>query len=97
MGRYAGYAVSRRRLRRPHLQRAYRDGERRRRGTPELTARQWELLRLVADGHTNAQIARRVGRSEGTVGTHLQNIYRRLQVPSRTAAVTRAFPDTAAV
>jgi DNA-binding NarL/FixJ family response regulator len=34
--------------------------------------------------------------SEGTVRIHLQNIYGRLQVPSRTAAVTRAFPHLAA-
>jgi DNA-binding NarL/FixJ family response regulator len=50
-------------------------------------------LRLVADGRTNAQIARRLGLSEGTVRTHLENIYGRLQVSSRTAAVLRAFPD----
>ena len=61
--------------------------------TPELTRQQWELLRLVAAGHTNAQIARRVAVSEGTVRIHLQNICGRLQVSSRTAAVTRAFPD----
>ena len=54
--------------------------------------RQWELLRLLAAGHTNTQIARRLGISERTVRTHLENIYRRLDVSSRTAAVTRAFP-----
>ena len=80
-------------LLRPHLHQAYLDAERRRQGTPELTRRQWELLRLVAAGHTNGQIARRLGVSEGTVRIHLQNIYGRLQVSSRTAAVTRAFPD----
>ena len=84
-------------LLRPHLHQAYFDAERRRRGIPQLTRRQWELLRLVAAGHTNAQIARRLGLSEGTVRTHLQNIYGRLQVSSRTAAVTRAFPDLAAL
>jgi DNA-binding NarL/FixJ family response regulator len=46
--------------------------------------------------HTNAQIGRRLGVSEGTVRTHLENIYRRLQVSSRTAAVTHAFPERAA-
>jgi hypothetical protein len=45
----------------------------------------------VAAGHTNAQIARRLGISEGTVRTHLENIYRLLKVSSRTGAVTRAF------
>jgi DNA-binding CsgD family transcriptional regulator len=78
---------------RPHLHRAYLDAERRRAQSAPLTARQTDLLRLVADGHTNAQIARRLELSEGTVRTHLENIYQRLQVSSRTAAVLRAFPD----
>jgi DNA-binding CsgD family transcriptional regulator len=80
-------------LMRPHLHQAYLDAERRRASSPGLTARQTGLLSLVADGHTNAQIARRLGLSEGTVRTHLENIYGRLQVSSRTAAVVRAFPD----
>jgi DNA-binding NarL/FixJ family response regulator len=50
----------------------------------------------VAAGHTNAQIAHRLGVTEGTVRTHLENIYERLQVSSRTAAVTRAFRDRVA-
>ena len=78
---------------RPHLHQAYLDAERRRASVAQLTPRQTDLLRLVADGHTNAQIARRLGLSEGTVRTHLENIYGRLQVSSRTAAVLRAFPD----
>ena len=82
-------------LLRPHLHRAYLDAERRRRPAPQLTPRQWELLRLVAAGHTNAQIARQLGVSAGTVRIHLQNIYARLHVSSRTAAVTRAFADLA--
>jgi DNA-binding CsgD family transcriptional regulator len=83
-------------LLRPHLQQAYLNAERRRHPVPRLTPRQTGLLRLLADGHTNSQIARRLGISEGTVRTHLENIYDRLQVSSRTAAVTRAFPDRAA-
>ena len=82
-------------LLRPHLHEAFLDAERRRRGIPDLTARQWDLLRLVAAGATNAQIARRLGISEGTVRTHMENIFARLQVSSRTAAITRAFPDRA--
>jgi DNA-binding CsgD family transcriptional regulator len=84
-------------LLRPHLYQAYLDAERRRHPTPRLTPRQWELMNLIAVGHTNTQIARRLGLSEGTVRTHLQNIYGRLQVSSRTAAVTRAFPQVRAV
>ena len=83
-------------LLRPHLHQAYLDAERRRHPVPRLTPRQTGLLRLVAAGHTNTQIARRLGISEGTVRTHLENIYDRLQVSSRTAAVTRAFPALAA-
>ena len=83
-------------LLRPHLHQAYLDAVRRRHGVPRLTRRHWELLRLVAAGHTNSQIARRLGVSEGTVRIHLQNIYARLQVSSRTAAVTRAFSDLTA-
>ena len=50
--------------------------------------RQMDLLHLVAAGHTNTQISRRLGISEGTVRTHLENIYQRLHVSRRTAAVT---------
>ena len=78
---------------RPHLHQAYLDAERRRASVSPLTPRQADLLRLVAAGHTNAQIARRLELSEGTVRSHLEHIYGRLQVSSRTAAVLRAFPD----
>ena len=80
-------------LLRPHLNQAYRDAERRHSGTPRLTPRQWDVLRLAAGGYTNSQIGTRLGVSEGTVRKHLDNIYGRLQVSSRMAAVTRAFPD----
>ena len=84
-------------LLRPHLHRAYPDAERRRDPAPQLTPRQRELLNLVAAGHTNTQIARSLGVSQATVRTHLEHIYGRLHVSSRTAAVTRAFPDKAVV
>jgi len=79
-------------LLRPHLHQAYLDAERRRHPVPRLTPRQKDLLHLLAAGHTNTQIARRLGISEGTVRTHLENIYDKLHVSSRTAAVTHAFP-----
>ena len=76
-------------LLRPHLIAAYRTAERRRRAPAALTPRQVELLQYVAQGYTNTQVARRMGLSEGTVRTHLNHIYERLGVTSRTAAVTR--------
>jgi DNA-binding CsgD family transcriptional regulator len=77
----------------PHLDQAYLDAGRRRHPIPQLTPRQRDVLHLVAAGHTNTQIARRLSISEGTVRSHLENIYKRLHVSSRTAAVTRAFAD----
>jgi DNA-binding CsgD family transcriptional regulator len=83
-------------LLRPHLYQAYLDAEHYRHPVPRLTPRQRDLLRLVAAGQTNAQIARRLGISEGTVRTHLENIYKRLGVTSRAAAVTRVLTDRVA-
>ena len=52
-----------------------------------LTARQLEVLRLVADGLSDRQIADRLGLSEHTVHRHMQNSYARLRCRSRAAAV----------
>jgi len=79
-------------LLRPHLDARFRQWQRGRRPVT-LTPRQRELLALVAAGRTNGQIARLLGISEGTVRTHLENIFGRLGVSSRAAAVVRAFPD----
>lgn len=79
-------------LLRPHIAEAYKVALRRRRhsGAALLTTRQREILELVKVGYTNEQIARRLYLSEGTVRTHLGNIFTRLEVSSRTAAVTHA-------
>jgi hypothetical protein len=50
-------------------------------GLDSARQQNWLLDRLAA-GHTNTQIARRLGLSEGTLRTHLENIYSRLQVSS---------------
>jgi DNA-binding CsgD family transcriptional regulator len=78
-------------LLRPHLDARFQEWQRRRRPV-NLTSRQRELLALVAAGRTNGQIARHLRIAEGTVRTHLENIFQRLQVSSRAAAVARAFP-----
>jgi DNA-binding NarL/FixJ family response regulator len=51
-----------------------------------LTRRELEILRLVADGHSNAQLARMLWVTEQTVKFHLSNIYRKLGVANRTEA-----------
>ncbi len=77
-------------LLRPHLHAAYVASERRRLGVEPLTTRQREILQYVAAGMGNRQIARRLGLSDATIRKHLENIFARLQVTSRTAAVKRA-------
>ncbi len=57
----------------------------------ELTARELEVLRLVAAGNSNRQIAAELVISEHTVARHLQNIFAKLRVSSRTAATAFAF------
>jgi RNA polymerase sigma factor (sigma-70 family) len=57
---------------------------------PDLTPREREVLRLVADGLTNRQIAERLMVSEHTVHRHVTNTLRKLQLPSRTAAAAHA-------
>jgi DNA-binding CsgD family transcriptional regulator len=56
-------------------------------GVPQLTDRQRQILRLVADGLTDAAIAHRLDCSPRTVDKHLEHIYRRLGVSCRTAAI----------
>jgi DNA-binding NarL/FixJ family response regulator len=55
-----------------------------------LSARELEVLRLVAEGLTDARVAERLHLSPRTVGRHLESVYRKLGVSSRTAAVRRA-------
>jgi DNA-binding CsgD family transcriptional regulator len=61
-----------------------------RRWLPRLTAREREILELVAEGRTNAQIAERLWVSPGTVRKHLDNVYAKLGVHTRTAAAAFA-------
>jgi DNA-binding NarL/FixJ family response regulator len=56
-----------------------------------LTPRQVEVLRLVAAGKTNREIAAALVISEHTVARHVQNIFAMLGVSSRTAASAFAF------
>ena len=60
------------------------------RGSDTLTAREREILRLLAAGGTNRHIAEALFISEKTVKTHLNNIFRKLNVTRRLQAVLYA-------
>ena len=57
----------------------------------ELTARELQVLALVADGRTNAEIGQALFIGEATVKTHLLHAFTKLGVDDRTAAVTTAI------
>lgn len=57
---------------------------------PELTDREREILTLIADGHSNPAIAKRLYLSPKTVRNHVSNIFAKLQVAGRAEAIARA-------
>jgi DNA-binding NarL/FixJ family response regulator len=59
----------------------------RQRGQHRLSAREEEVARLVAQGLSNAEIAERLFITTRTVTTHLEHIYRRLEISSRSALI----------
>jgi DNA-binding CsgD family transcriptional regulator len=84
---------------RPHLRRIHEMTELRRAAgasqpgdLERLTPREAEILELVAAGLTNAAIAERLWVSPGTVKKHLENVYAKLGVANRAAAVVRTTP-----
>jgi DNA-binding NarL/FixJ family response regulator len=56
------------------------------RSSAQLTPRELEIVELLAKGLPNRVIADKLSISPGTLGTHLENIYRKLGVGNRTAA-----------
>ena len=53
---------------------------------PALTPREIEVLRLAAEGHSNAELATLLWVTERTVKFHLSNIYKKLEISNRTQA-----------
>ena len=86
-------------LLRPHLAALYRAAMLRRRletataATELLTRREREVVELVRDGLSNAEVARALVIEPGTVRKHLEHVYAKLGVRSRTAAVAKLRGD----
>ncbi|OLE37365.1 MAG: hypothetical protein AUG48_04645 [Actinobacteria bacterium 13_1_20CM_3_68_9] len=82
----------------PHLRQFSRGAARRRRtyrqsseGVDQLTPRERQILHHVARGKTNAEIAWQLGISAETIRKHLENVYEKLGVHTRTGAVAALF------
>jgi DNA-binding NarL/FixJ family response regulator len=58
-----------------------------------LTAREKDILQLLVDGLTMEEMAGRLGLSYHTIGNHLQNVYRKLHVRTRSRAVAKAVRE----
>lgn len=56
---------------------------------PALTVKEVEILKLLAEGHSNKRIATQQHVTENTIKTHIKNIYEKLQVSNRTQAASR--------
>lgn len=60
-------------------------------GSPQLTEREHQVLRLITEGKSNQEIAQAINISEGTVKFHVNSILRKLNVSDRTQAALVAF------
>ncbi len=56
----------------------------------KISDKEYEVLELLAEGHSNQEIAERLFVSPNTIKTHLASLYRKLEVSRRTQAISRA-------
>ena len=61
----------------------------------KISAREWELLQLMAQGHSYARCAELMGVALSTVQSHIRNIYRRLEVKNHRQAMNKILPSGA--
>jgi DNA-binding NarL/FixJ family response regulator len=64
--------------------------------TAGLSARESQIMTLIAEGHSNGQIAAQLVLAEKTVKNHVNRIYAKLGVGSRSAAISQWGPVAAA-
>jgi len=69
----------------------FREGRPPRRGGEQLTPQETEILKLLVEGHSYKTAAAELGISTNTVSFHLKNIYTKLQVHSKSEAVSKAL------
>jgi DNA-binding NarL/FixJ family response regulator len=74
-----------------------RETERMRRDLDGLSQRELDVLKLLATGNTDQEIASVLGIAPRTVGTHLQHVYEKLDVHNRSAAVAKFLCASAPV
>ncbi len=79
-------------LLRPHLWEVYLDAQRRRHHVPRLSKREWEVLKLAHQGYGNTEIALQMFISVATVRKHMEHIFDRTGVRTRTAAAALMMP-----
>jgi DNA-binding CsgD family transcriptional regulator len=79
-------------LLRPHLWELFLESQRRLGRVPELTPREWEVLRLAHEGNANKDIAAKLFISVGTVRKHFEHIFDRTGARSRAAAAALMMP-----
>jgi len=84
-------------LLRPHLYEIYLEGQRRRNSVPQLSVRELQVLRLAAQGYSNADIARTLFLAISTVRKHMEHIFDRTGVRSRAAAAALVVPHLSVV